>query len=184
MYWAQRRAITRPVGRNLQLEKYGVKIRWCGIRGMKWSHLLTRLQRDVANFPRPHYLVLQLGSNDLVASPSGVLRWEMKLDLQSISQFLPNTVIVYSYILPRLFWFGARSYKAIDKARKRINRVIGNHAIALHGKVIKQSDISADELGLFRFDGTHLSDIGNDIYLNCLQGALETFLTKTTSIFE
>ncbi|KAJ8310890.1 hypothetical protein KUTeg_012755 [Tegillarca granosa] len=34
VYWAQRRAINRPVGRKLGLEKYGVQIRWCGIRGM------------------------------------------------------------------------------------------------------------------------------------------------------
>ncbi|KAJ8302858.1 hypothetical protein KUTeg_019254 [Tegillarca granosa] len=35
VYWAQSRALIRPVNRNLGLEKYGVQIRWCGIRGMK-----------------------------------------------------------------------------------------------------------------------------------------------------
>ncbi|KAJ8322269.1 LOW QUALITY PROTEIN: hypothetical protein KUTeg_000740 [Tegillarca granosa] len=177
VYWAQRRALSRPVGRNLGLEKYGVQIRWCGIRGMKWSQLLTRIQRDLRNFPYPQYLVIQLGSNDLVSRASGVLRWEMKLDLLSLSK-LPNTTVVWSCILPRLFWYGARSQVAIDNVRKRTNREISSYILKLGGRVITQSDLSDKETGCYRFDGIHLSDIGNDIYLNALQGALESFLIK------
>ncbi|KAJ8307959.1 hypothetical protein KUTeg_014489 [Tegillarca granosa] len=164
VYWAQRRALSRPVGRNLGLEKYGVQIRWCGIRGMKWSQLLTRIQRDLRNFPCPQYLVIQL-------------RWEMKLDILSLSK-LPNTTVVWSCILPRLFWYGARSQVAIDNVRKRTNREISSYILKLGGRVITQSDLSDKETGCYRFDGIHLSDIGNDIYLNALQGALESFLIK------
>ncbi|KAJ8314851.1 hypothetical protein KUTeg_007001 [Tegillarca granosa] len=175
VYWAQRRALSRPVGRNLGLEKYGVQIRWCVIRGMKWSQLLTRIQRDLRNFPQ--YLVIQLGSNDLVSRASGMLHWEMKLDLLSLSK-LPNTTVVWSCILPRLFWYGARSQVAIDNVRKRTNREISSYILKLGGRVITQSDLSDKETGCYRFDGIHLSDIGNDIYLNALQGALESFLIK------
>ncbi|KAJ8307433.1 hypothetical protein KUTeg_015517 [Tegillarca granosa] len=182
VYWAQRRALSRPVGRNLGLEKYGVQIRWCGIRGMKWSQLLTRIQRDLRNFPCPQYLVIQLGSNDLVSRASGVLRWEMKLDLLSLSK-LPNTTVVLSCILTRLFWYGARSQVAIDNVRKRTNREISSYILKLGGRVIKQSDLSDKETGCYRFDGKHLSDIGNDTYLNALQGALESFLIKNIRKF-
>ncbi|KAJ8314760.1 hypothetical protein KUTeg_006910 [Tegillarca granosa] len=175
VYWAQRRALSRPVGRNLGLEKYGVQISWCGIRGMKWSQLLARIQRDLRNFPCPQYLVKQLGSNDLVSRASGVLRWEMKLYLLSLSK-LPNTTAVWSCILPRQFWYGARSQVAIDNVRKRTNREISIYILKLVGRVITQSDLSDKETGCYRFDGIHLSDIGNDIYLNALQGALESFL--------
>lgn len=44
------------------------------------------------------------------------------------------------------------------------------------GRVIKHVDITHDCKGLFRPDGVHLEDIGNAIFLNTLQGALETFL--------
>jgi hypothetical protein len=40
------------------------------------------------------------------------------------------------------------------------------------------SFIFSSEIELYRFDGTHLTDIGNDIYLNNLQGALETLITS------
>ncbi|KAJ8304403.1 hypothetical protein KUTeg_017986 [Tegillarca granosa] len=177
VYWAQRRALSRPVGRNLGLEKYGVQIRWCGIRGMKWSQLLTRIQRDLRNFLCPQYLEILLGSNDLVSRASDVLRWELKLDLLSLSK-LPNTTVVWSCILPRLFWYGARSQVAIDNVHKRTNREISSHILKLGGRIITQSDLSDKETGCYRFDGIHLSDIGNDIYLNALQGALEKFLIK------
>ncbi|KAJ8316096.1 hypothetical protein KUTeg_006110 [Tegillarca granosa] len=113
----------------------------------------------------------------LVSRASGVLRWEMKLDLLSLSK-LPNTTVVWSCILPRLFWYGARSQVAIDNVRKRTNREISSYILKLGGRVITQSDLSDKETGCYRFDGIHLSDIGNDIYLNALQGALESFLIK------
>ncbi|KAJ8316403.1 hypothetical protein KUTeg_006417 [Tegillarca granosa] len=153
VYWVQRRALSRPVGRNLGQEKYGVQIRWCSIRGMKLSQLLTRIQRNLRNFPCPHYLVIQLCSNDLNSRASGVL-------------------LFWSCILPRLFWYGARIQVAIDNVRKRTNREISSYILKLGGRVITQSDLSDKETGCYRFDGIHLSDIGNDIYLNALQEAL------------
>ncbi|KAJ8320869.1 hypothetical protein KUTeg_002456 [Tegillarca granosa] len=81
----------------------------------------------------------------------------------SLTFQIPNTTVVWSCILPRLFWYGARSQVAIDNVR---------------GIVLTQSDLSDKETGCYRFDGIHLSDIGNDIYLNALQGALESFLIK------
>ncbi|KAJ8306691.1 hypothetical protein KUTeg_015732 [Tegillarca granosa] len=94
----------------------------------------------------------------------------MKLDILSLSK-LPNTTVAWSCFLPRLFWYCARSQVAIENVRKRTNREISSY-------ILKLGDLSDKETGCYRFDGIHLSDIGNDIYLNALQGALESFLIK------
>ena len=45
------------------------------------------------------------------------------------------------------------------------------------------SNIKATEIALYRTDGTHLSHIGNKVFLNNLQGGLETFLNSAKSVF-
>ena len=68
--------------------------------------------------------------------------------------------------------------KIIEKIRKRVNCAVNNFIKNEGHYFIKHPNIRASEIELYRFDGTHLSDIGNDIYLNNLQGALETFITS------
>jgi hypothetical protein len=92
---------------------------------------------------------------------------------------LPNTRIIWSEILIRRYWHVAKGDgKIIENIRKRVNCAV-NNCIKNEGHyVIKHPNIQASEIELYRFDGTHLTDIGNDIYLNNLQGALETLITS------
>ena len=48
--------------------------------------------------------------------------------------------------------------------------------MSIKGGVARHCDIRAKERYLYRFDRTHLSKLGNGIYLNNVQGALERFL--------
>ena len=41
----------------------------------------------------------------------------------------------------------------------------------------------ATEITLYRTDGTHMSNIGNMVFLNNLQGGLESFLSSEKSVF-
>ena len=47
------------------------------------------------------------------------------------------------------------------------------------GYVIKNNNIRARDTNIFRNDGTHLSDIGINVHLNTIQGALESFLSSS-----
>ena len=67
----------------------------------------------------------------------------------------------------------------MEKARKRVNLAVQNIVLGVGGYVIKHNNIRARNINLFRNDGTHLSDIGINVYLNTIQqGALESFLSS------
>ena len=125
----------------------------------------------------PSYLIIQLGSNDLGKGKSCGLIIDIKRDIGRTRLLLPNTHIIWSEILMRRYWHVAKGDgKIIEKIRKRVNCAVNNFIKNEGHYVIKHPNIRASETELYRFDGTHLSDIGNDIYLNNLQGALETFI--------
>jgi hypothetical protein len=48
--------------------------------------------------------------------------------------------------------------------------------VPVQNRPLIMSNIRAREKNLYRFHGTHLSDIVVDIYLNNIQGAVETFM--------
>ena len=67
----------------------------------------------------------------------------------------------------------------MEKARKRVNLAVQNIVLGVGGYVIKHNNIRARNINLFRNDGTHLSDIGINVYLNTIQGALGSFLSSS-----
>lgn len=89
---------------------------------------------------------------------------------------LPQTKIIWSEILQRRYWHTAISGKAIEKSRKRVNLAVRNIVSSIQRYAIRHQNISAKEINSYRNDKTHLSDIGLRVYLNTIQGALESFL--------
>lgn len=100
----------------------------------------------------------------------------IRQDLEYICSTYNNVQIVWADILPRLKWRDAPEteevLKKLDIKRKRLNR-LGRQTP--NGKVII-SDIDLFTLGLFKPDGTHLSDIGIVILLNTYQEAIRSFI--------
>ena len=87
----------------------------------------------------------------------------------------PNARIVWSEILMRRYWHSAQDGRALEKSRKRLNLLVRNFIQTIGGCVIRQSNIRANEKSLYRFDGTHLSNTDNEVYLNNIQDAIELF---------
>jgi hypothetical protein len=119
-----------------------------------------------------------LGSNDLGIKKTYELYSDIKLGLMRLKVMCPNARIVWFAILMRRYWHSAQDGRALEKSRKRLNLLVRNFMQTIGGCVIRHSNISASEKSLYRFDGTHLSNTGNEVYLNNIQGAIELFLSN------
>jgi hypothetical protein len=64
----------------------------------------------------------------------------------------------------------------MEKIRRRINHHVRSYILNKNCYVIKYPDFDDKLPTLFDPDGTHLSFIGNHIFINAIQGALETFV--------
>ena len=81
----------------------------------------------------------------------------------------------------RRYWHNANDGKAVEFARKRVNLAAKNAVLKEGFCVIRHSTIRAKERHLYKFDGKHLSDTGNEVYLNNIQGSLEYFLSSNSN---
>lgn len=153
---------------------------------MEWKGLMPTFNKELESHPFPHVLIIQLGSNDLGKVLGKDLIENIKLDLLRLRTLYPHLKLVWSEILPRRYWHFADNFDAIEETRKRVNTAVRKflREDIDKGYVIRHRNITHLERDLYRFDGTHLSDIGNSAYLNNMQAALEMFLQSDIKIFE
>ena len=70
----------------------------------------------------------------------------------------------------------ANDGRAIELVRKCVNSAVNNFMVNENHFIVRHPNIRVRERSLHRFDGTHLSDTGYEIFLNNIQGALETLI--------
>lgn len=143
---------------------------------MCWDSLSPTVEKLLKDNPPPLMIVIQLGSNDMGNEKIVGLIKSIKCDILRLRCLIPNTMIVWSDILMRRYWHTAISGKSMELARKRVNSDIKKFMKEEGQFVINHPNIRASEISLYRYDGTHLTDQGNDIYLNNLQGGIEACL--------
>jgi hypothetical protein len=168
----------RPTGRNLGLERYGVQIVWVGMSKMRWSHLTSLIQGLLNLYGFPSAVLVHCGGNDIghTEPPCDLLTYQIKVTFVSLFiEILPDCPIIWSSILPRIKWRLSKNTAKMEKTRKRINRHFRSYFLNKNCYVLKYPDFDDKLPALFDPDGTYLSFIGNDMFINAIQGALETF---------
>jgi hypothetical protein len=149
---------------------------------MRWGEFNKFIDLTLRKSPPPSFIIIQLGSNDLGLTKSWQLFTDIECDLLRLRTLLPDVRIIWSDMLQRRYWHNATDGKAMERVRKRVNFLVRNLVLSFGGCVIHHCNIRAREINLFRCDGTHLSNLGIDIYLNNIQGALERFLSFEGSL--
>ena len=145
---------------------------------MKWDQFDSLFYSKLGANPTPDFLMVHLGSNDLGLLPGLELFHHIKCSFLRCKLLAPNMSIIWSDMLPRLYWHNAKSASSIEAMRKDVNRKVRNFLKTEGGLVIRHPTITFAEKQLFRYDGTHLNDLGNAVLLNDFQGGLETFVVK------
>lgn len=103
------------------------------------SHQLIRKVRTLFKYEEaPYMLVIHYGGNDIGKILKSVeLRATIKRILDKLVVLLPNTILVWSQILPRLHWRGEINHQALEKVRVRIKSHIATYLTKIGGKYIR-----------------------------------------------
>lgn len=124
----------------------------------------------------PVILVLHAGGNDLCSVRMGELLTLMQADVNRFFCFVPELVLMWSEIVPRLVWRGARDMSAVDGSQRNVTARMARFVRNRGGVVVRHRQLEGDLAGLIRPDGKHLTEIGLDIFLSGLQDGIECAL--------
>lgn len=171
------------MGSHLGLRRNGASIIWAGHSGLQYNQVFTIVNSLRQCSPPPQFLVLHSGGNGIGREPCGTLRNNIQAVISQLMLILPYTQIVWSCILPRLQWRYSNNIKAMEACRSRVNRAIMHFLLRKGHKTIKHTDFQDKLPALYLKDGVHLSYIGNDIFLNTVQAALQTFLNSNVPLY-
>ena len=162
---------------NLGLDNHEVV--WIGSPGMHWNELCPKIELLI-EYPSPALLVIHVGGDDLESIGMAGFMKKIKKSLLYISKVLPDAYLVWSDILPRTVWPAK-----VNSKRLRINRH-GHQTVRElpngNGRFIRHEH-AIETPGLLENDGTHLTEIGNDLFLYTLEEALRLFISSS-SIYE
>ncbi|XP_044130369.1 uncharacterized protein LOC122923581 isoform X2 [Bufo gargarizans] len=171
IFWAAQRAECRPGGRSLGFSD--VRVSWRGIRGLRWSQLLSQVVEIGTQAVGPVVLVVHAGGNDIGSVPLLELLTLMRADLERFPSFFREVILVWSEIVPRAVWQSGRDGEAIEKCRRTVNARMSRFVRSRGGVVVRHRQLEGDNRSLMRPDGVHLSDIGLDIFLSGIQDGIE-----------
>ena len=155
------------------------RVTWKGYRGGRLADVPGRIFESISNpfgtRQAPCAAILHVGTNDLINLDLIQFKVLMQAVISECARLLPDTIFIWSDILPRFFYKGARSQKAIEVKRKEVNRM-GRKLISGMdiGRVVRHTNISWDS-PFFRDDGVHLNETGQQVFTTNLREALHFF---------
>lgn len=148
-------------------------VRWIGLPGMLWHRVLPEVHRYARLDRQPDILVLHVGGNDLGLRPMRQIIKDIQWDFLRIRSSFPEVLLVWSDIVARTVWRGARSVDRINKARIKINKEVGRFFTRNGGFVVRHRELEVDTWRYLRGDGVHLNAVGIDLWSLGLQDGIQ-----------
>ena len=161
------------------------RVTWKGLRGAHLWDLplfifesLSRNHCGTCPWPcrhAPTFVVLHVGTNDLISIDLVCFKHMLVDMVAQCRSLLPYSTLIWSDILPRHWYQGARSQSSVELKRKTVNKTARAIVLAGGGKVIKHANINWASRSLFRDDYLHLDILGQFLFTNNLREALHFF---------
>lgn len=126
----------------------------------------------------PHIVVIHCGAKNVGKTRLDRLLPMVHDILSQCTTLFPKTKFVWSSTIPRITWRYSTNTKAMNQTRTRVDRQ-ANHGEPGRGHT-KHPQIKINHTQLFHGDGSHLSELRNDLFLNNLQGAIEHIMGVKT----
>lgn len=176
VFWGEKRADVRPAGRQLGLSRQEAQVRWLGVQGLRWTQLLSRVHFYACLDRAPDVLLIHAGGNDLGSRTTRDILRDIKLDCLRLWASYPGILLIWSDIVARKVWRGARSVQGLNRARVKLNKAVGRFVARNGGIVVRHRDLEELDVSLLRPDGVHLNAIGLDIWTLGLKEGIEQAL--------
>lgn len=129
-------------GQNIvHLFVFMVIICWYSRRGMSWFDLRPTLNSLYSSWPPPNIIIFHLGNNDLGNSTTLDLLSQIKVDLFQLHLILPNMILFFSEIMPRLAWLLSTELLFLEKIKKKVNRAVTKFMPSVGGRSFRHVDM-------------------------------------------
>ncbi|KAJ7329625.1 hypothetical protein JRQ81_015799, partial [Phrynocephalus forsythii] len=96
---------------------------------MRWVAFIPMLWKKLKSEGPPDLLVIQIGENDLVSQKSLDLALSIKAGIELIHDCYPRIHIMWSDLLERRCWLGARNPKRVNVARQKVSKAVGRAVV-------------------------------------------------------
>ena len=161
---------------NFQLQGSGYT-EWFGKSGLHLEEACEKLQWELYGRPRPSTLIIHVGTNNIFYTSLSRARKLIEDTLDEIRKMLPHTRLIWSEILPRLYYHGERRPGAGKDFRDKMNdRAQKMCLLDIQGHVIRNTDLFPPfSYDFYRYDGLHLSKIGYIRFRQNLENGLTYF---------
>ena len=159
-----------PSGSSLGLP---ARLWWQGYGGLTLGRTKRKLDTLRLVEDPPDFMLLHVGGNDLRNTPLKKLKDIICQLVEHITNIFPNTVIIWSEILPRNW---GPENKGIYAARKRLNTLAVKTVKNAGGFYLRHLNLKNVTSQLYLPDGVHLSHEGNKLFVQNIQWGLSNFL--------
>ena len=168
-----------PVGLGLMLNQ--ADLVWHGHDNLQWSEFGPLLTRLISQSNPPHVLLVHMDALELAKVSFQDLAQQAVESLLEFNKRNPKCRIIWSEALPCCHYPGSIAKMTMEQVRINYNVMCSKLVLSLGGQSIKHSAIRPDTTALFDSDRMHLSDLGNNIFLNNLRRGLAFLLSEPTT---